>query len=88
MSLLLLLKAFQLCLRAPQVSEKMHKSTVGCVDLSEIHLVIEYCDAIFGTLFFVIIQTCSSGIRFIELREDYKSAKLASRLSSLWQSSS
>lgn len=44
--------------------------------------------AISGFVSFVVIWTCLSGIRFIQLREDYKSAKLAARLSSLWPSSS
>lgn len=62
------------------------------VVLSEWHLFIFHHLIAFaayqGFLLVVIKFWIGSEIRFIELREDYKSAKIAARLSSLWTSSS
>lgn len=79
MFLLLLLKVYPVCLRGHLVSGKMHKGfahaikTLMCYDIETLMCY----DIGFGLKF-----------RFIQLREDYKSAKLASRLSSLWSGSS
>lgn len=62
------------------------------VVLSEWHLFLFHYLIAFaayqGFLLVVIKFWFGSEIRFIELREDYKSAKIAARLSSLWTSSS
>jgi len=60
----------------PKHSERCTKVFVN---ISSKHLVL--CDDHHDMNLFL------SGIRFIQLREDYKSAKLASRLSSLWVNS-